>query len=83
MRTCLSEIFPARRGERAVHVLHQSHRDEEEEFELLGVAERLLLRQLKGIPLIIGPDYDRLTIVKTQILRRFLWTAGDAGVSSS
>ena len=47
MRTCLGdvcEVYPAGYGERAVHVLLQSRRDEEVWFEPLGVAERLLLQ---------------------------------------
>ena len=63
MRTYLGdvgEVLPSCVGECTVHVLLQPRLDEEEGLEPLGMADRLLLQQLKGIPLIISPDYDLL-----------------------
>ena len=61
MRTWFGDVCEARPShsrECAVHVLAESRHHEEFCIEPLGVAVRLLLQQLVGIPLIISPDND-------------------------
>ena len=54
----VGEARPSHGHECTVHVLMESHHHEEFCIKPLGVAVRLLLQQLEGIPLIISPDDD-------------------------
>ena len=61
MRTWFGDVGEARASysrECMVHVLAESHHHEEFCLETLGVAVRLPLQQLEGIPLVIDSDYD-------------------------